>query len=415
MSERWIAIEPLDVLLFRDSKPFTAGESHRARSLFPPNPGTLLGAVRAKIISDELAKKNLEFLDYYNGNSQLQALIAEVGSPTGKGNLKLKGPLLAAADGQGAVQVYFPLPRDLMQPEQGEGKNQSMRLLAPLNTMPNDIQSNMPEGLTYLWSTEGGEAPEGVSYLNAQMLKDYLLGRQTVKQHSERLHDYEPRVGVRLQREQRTIQQGQLYQIEFVRLEKSTRLLVHIEMTDEKLLAPGGLIVLGGERRGAHYQNQQVNHLQGMEDLVETMKAALVKDILAKKRFKLYLATPAIFRHGKYGWLPNWHWTDGMIGEYAGVQIKLISAAIGKPIAIGGWDLQKRGAKVMSKAVPAGSVYYFEITEDSSSEAQIEALVADLHFHCISEDGSEAGMGLAFVGLWGDAVVREIPNDQEGD
>lgn len=404
MGERWIVIDPLDVLLFRDSKPFTAGESHRARSLFPPNPSTFLGAIRAKIINDKLAEQNLEFGSYYNGDGKLKDLIAEVGAPDGKGALKLKGPFLVSPNGNNVFKIHFPLPRDLMQPESRLGGSKPMNPLAPLEAISPGVHTNMPD-LKYLWSTAGGEAPEGIAYFNALELKRYLCDEPIAsKRSSEQLYDHEPRVGIRLQREQRTAKLGQLYQIEFVRLEKDVRMLLYISMKKDELLESDGLIVLGGEQRGAHFQNEQIDHLTGMEDLIKTMKKRLAAEIAKTEHFKIYLAAPAIFRvdcdEGRklYGWLPSWiNESDDFIGSCAGTEVQLVSAAIGKPISIGGWDLAQRKSKGMRKAVPPGSVYYFKLREGDPQK-----LIDNFHFQCISEDVPGAGMGLAFVGLWND-------------
>jgi CRISPR-associated protein Cmr3 len=43
----WYAIEPLDVLLFRDCKPFSPGEGSWAKGLFPPMPITVFQALRS--------------------------------------------------------------------------------------------------------------------------------------------------------------------------------------------------------------------------------------------------------------------------------------------------------------------------------------------------------------------------------
>ncbi|MEG4350152.1 type III-B CRISPR module-associated Cmr3 family protein [Microcoleus sp. LAD1_D3] len=52
----WYTITPLDVLLFRDAKPFTPGERAWASSTFPPNGHTIAGALR-KLLGD---KKDLQ-------------------------------------------------------------------------------------------------------------------------------------------------------------------------------------------------------------------------------------------------------------------------------------------------------------------------------------------------------------------
>lgn len=47
----WLFIEPDDVWLFRDGHPFSAGEGHIARCLFPPTPLTLQGALRSSLLA----------------------------------------------------------------------------------------------------------------------------------------------------------------------------------------------------------------------------------------------------------------------------------------------------------------------------------------------------------------------------
>ncbi|NER34257.1 MAG: CRISPR-associated protein [Oscillatoria sp. SIO1A7] len=43
----WYAIEPIDVLLFREAKPFSPGEGSWAKGLFPPLPSTVFQALRS--------------------------------------------------------------------------------------------------------------------------------------------------------------------------------------------------------------------------------------------------------------------------------------------------------------------------------------------------------------------------------
>lgn len=55
----WYTLTPLDVLLFRDAKPFTPGERAWAGSVFPPNGHTLAGALRELIPSKSNENKHL--------------------------------------------------------------------------------------------------------------------------------------------------------------------------------------------------------------------------------------------------------------------------------------------------------------------------------------------------------------------
>jgi CRISPR-associated protein Cmr3 len=62
----WYTITPLDVLLFRDSKPFTPGDGSWAKSLFPPMPITVFQALRSLLdettTKQKIIKHDLEFI-----------------------------------------------------------------------------------------------------------------------------------------------------------------------------------------------------------------------------------------------------------------------------------------------------------------------------------------------------------------
>ena len=44
---KWYSITPIDVLLFRESKPFSPGDGSWAKGLFPPMPITVFHALRS--------------------------------------------------------------------------------------------------------------------------------------------------------------------------------------------------------------------------------------------------------------------------------------------------------------------------------------------------------------------------------
>ncbi len=65
----WYEIEPLDVLLFRESKPFSPGEGSWAKGIFPPLPSTVFQALRSALPATGKEKKdksrNLDFLGVF--------------------------------------------------------------------------------------------------------------------------------------------------------------------------------------------------------------------------------------------------------------------------------------------------------------------------------------------------------------
>ncbi|MCS6846435.1 MAG: type III-B CRISPR module-associated Cmr3 family protein, partial [Anaerolineae bacterium] len=59
MTTMALFLSPVDVWLFRDGRPFDAGDDHYARSLFPPYPSVIQGAIR----SHHLVVKGVDLRD----------------------------------------------------------------------------------------------------------------------------------------------------------------------------------------------------------------------------------------------------------------------------------------------------------------------------------------------------------------
>src|SRR5690606_5208459 len=77
-------LEPVDVWLFRDGRPFDALSDHRAESIFPPYPTVMQGAIR----SHHLVVKGVDLSDR-------AAIEAAVGTATDFKGLRLRGPFIA--------------------------------------------------------------------------------------------------------------------------------------------------------------------------------------------------------------------------------------------------------------------------------------------------------------------------------
>lgn len=88
----WFRITPLDVLLFREAKPFSPGEGSWAKGLFPPMPITVFQAMRS-------------LLDYRECDRRLSHTEwSEVR------NLTFLGPFLQDPTGN----LWFATPKDLI-------------------------------------------------------------------------------------------------------------------------------------------------------------------------------------------------------------------------------------------------------------------------------------------------------------
>ncbi len=351
-----LVIEALDPLFFRDGRPFTMGENDWGGSIFPPPPGVFYGALRALYFShhpEELALANSE----KDPTRELRVnlfywLVGETRIPAFPLPLECVGLeesqclVRRPARAEGMVSNH-PLPLVLEAPVWGE------KTFSP--------EKNLIDHFTlaaYL---------RGETVLTAQPLSDYLVG--------------EPKVGIGRDRSTLGAEEHKLYRITMNRL-KNLALAVCYEGIE---IPPSGFLRLGGEGRVATYtldSGEELEVLRVREDQVPETRF-----------FKLYLVTPAFFENG---WLPGWlHCEDGDIrGRYKNLELRLLAAAVGRPLPLGGFSMRPPAPKVMRRAVPAGSVYYFEIVRGRMAE-----VVRLFHARSVSEYRAEEGFGIAFVGV----------------
>src|SRR5579864_6784727 len=109
-----IFIEPTEPLLFRTGRPFDAGESNFAESIFPPTPETLQGALRAMIATHWSHK--LSLAQAFNDPS----LTSLIGDRNGYGRFRITGMALGQYNLKTPEKVerLFPPPAHIMQDEE---------------------------------------------------------------------------------------------------------------------------------------------------------------------------------------------------------------------------------------------------------------------------------------------------------
>lgn len=369
MSMTSVFIEPSDVWLFRDGRPFAANDQSRAASIFPPTPRTLQGVIR----SARLAQSGEPF-DFTKWSD---ALKAEIGQPDNFGALQMRGPLLAKQKADGTLERYFPLPADIVKLTSG------WHTLSPQNTV---MHTNWPTGLRPLLPDADSEQVKFEhGWLDETSLLTYLSkGQSGVNEpiNSEELFQREPRLGIGIDSRAKSTVEGMLYQVEFVRLRENVGLLV--EFSGINLVLPGALQI-GGEGRAARYATSPSG--------IGLDRAQRLAGNSTPLRFKTYLATPTFFGQG---WLPCAIDPQTLSGKWRNIELKLIAAALHKPQSIGGRDIARRDAqRPMKRAVAAGSVYFWE------TSASTQDVFAAFDGQCVS-DGPDAqiGFGLCYTGGW---------------
>jgi CRISPR-associated protein Cmr3 len=372
MDKTPIFFEPSDVWLFRDARPFAAGEQGRATSLFPPTPRTVQGALRSARLG-----QSGETFDYHHWSEALQA---EIGQPHNFGALRLRGPLLARRAPTGQLQRFFPVPQDVTDCKSG------WQILTP-QSWP-EAKANWKANLLPLLPPSG-EEPK--AFRSGWICEDTLLGYLKGNvcglhvHRQEKLFVRESRFGVQIDSRPKRPTEGRLYQIEFMRLLEGCGVLVEVSGL---ALQSSGLLQIGGEARAGSYTTVTTPFDLATDGRVADQPS----------RFKLYFATPAVFTKG---WLPqalDLQADGGYSGNWRGVDVKLLAAAISRAQPIGGRDISQHDQqRVIQRAVPAGSVYHFEI---SGSGVSGQDLLSAFDGQCVSDVDPEIGFGLCYVGGW---------------
>lgn len=375
-----------DTFFFRDGRPFTKGEQSEGHSIFPPLPSTLLGALRTAYIAEYG-----DLSSFYDGDMK-----NSIGTPKSLGSMCLKGVFLADTQ-QG---VYYPIPLDLAGKTCENDEKLYVLKVRPQNS---DFISNSIPILTHHLVWEGTEdvEVETEGKLHRIDMMEYLLNKQNeyfFRHHKDFVQD-EPKTGIQRDNKSSASDDGMLYRINMSRFQnrffnlKQKKALSELGFIVDyqcKLnLLEQGLLKLGGEGKSFTYKQSCSNPdpLATEENMV-----ALKEAIRSTCVFKLYFATPAIFNQG---WLPDWIDKNTFNVQYESLSLELITAAVGKPISIGGWNMKDNVPKPTRKAVPAGSVYYFKI----SKEQCIDTILDTFHYRNISDFQAAEGYGLCFVGV----------------
>jgi CRISPR-associated protein Cmr3 len=374
-----IYLEPQDVLFLRDGTPFgVVGAQHPAPSIFPPNPSTFYGALRAAIIQ----RNGLTFQAFSAGAIADAALRAVVGDPANFGSLAVTGIALVRRPREEAkVEWLLPAPADLVEDREAGQR----RLLRPVSGT-DEAGANFPHPRLE-WPAPGGDweatAPVRTAggYLEGRNLEQYLCGETPAEMvNQENVVRREWRIGIGRERS-KTTTEGRLFQMEYIRLREELGFLVEVQGEDGKL--PGqGWLRLGGDGRAVTYRRVEKEMHYPME--------AVAESVATRRQFRVVLLTPAVF---KKGWLPDFVEAPTLEGSLAGLKVRLLSAALPHRRAISGWDIQKRYHKPLRYAVPAGAVYFCEILD---ANPDIQAWLSE-PIKRLMPDNPE-GFGLGIIG-----------------
>lgn len=389
-----LLIEPLDVLFFRDARPFSAGDQGRSQL---PMPQTFAGMVKTHLMriaglsSGDTHGNHPRSLPperrHWWGNVCCRGpWLCTLEKGTGDEPSTLDGPLLAA-------------PADLVR--LGKSADAPLGRLRPLAEAPPGWQPPEREPrLLPLWHS-GAEAvkPAG-GFLDVDGLRTYLAGEVPNTEHlhpADALFGREPRTGIGVDAATGTAEDARIYSVSLLRLRPGVAFYAEVDLPDTAPDAasvfPNGGVLLpwGGEGRRVRV------HAVDPFDWAALCPAA-TGDEDNDRRLLTLMATPGLFANRAQGWKPEPRGT-------------LIAASVPKPTPVSGWDLAGRAAengdaneitgagghpRATRWAIPAGAVYLWRRGTHSTSPAPEPGLLG------LSEKPmhAAAGWGLALPGRW---------------
>jgi len=376
-----LSLEASDTWFFRESKPHDAIGVTQLGSVFPPPAPTVLGAVTT-LIGDLL---DVDWRARADGQPQqsgdlFEQLIGTVASP---GQLKLDW-ILPALNGD----PLYPVPFDLLLSVTTKNTVR-LKVGAPVScdlgvvALPS-LPKNAPADAKPIeghWLTQKG-------------FQQYLSGIAPTRDHvvsNTQLFSEEARLGIGRNNAKGTVIEGLLYQTQHLRLAPEfslqcgfSGLPVNIVNT---LKSSSHTVRIGGEGRPAF-----VNHLPQSKIDLPTPK-------INSEHFVLTLISHLQATDSKTPWLPDGFEPfvndEGLTqwrGTLLGIGITIESAAVGKQVREGGWDMQRHEPKPVMSYIPAGTSYFCTLTE----KAQIAEL-PKLHLTHLSPK-RHLGHGLVVIG-----------------
>ncbi len=344
-------LEPLDVLFFRDGRPF--GQADRAQGHPFPMPQTFAGAVTTALL-ETLALKNVTAAQILRSNdksvdtlgilAQLQLL-----------QLRFRGlwPARRHASDSNNLQLLLPTPTFLHRAAKQDTDEPTLHPLQPC-TIPLPGWEQSPRWPPVLLQplradVDAATEPAG-GWLSLEGWKQLIQGTVPDGSHWVRDSDivrWDYRTGVGIEPGTYAASEGMIYAVRFLALgnpvSSENDIVFYGEVEAPSVLVDAlqsiASLALGGEARRVRVS---------WREAIQWPQANPPRN--GQVPF-VALITPGIFQEG---WVPQV------------LKDKVMAAAVAEPLAVSGWDLARAGPKPLRWAAPAGSTLFLKTPLDPS-------------------------------------------------
>jgi hypothetical protein len=395
-------VRPLDVAFFGPPDAQSAGDTHYARSLFPPPPRTFQGLVRSRLLA---AAELRHGLDSKEGRQERADL---VGTPDAlPAGWQIEGPIPACKPVQGDRRMAKPLVPWLPAPAflfRAPGRSKPLR--ATLISVAEDDHAmggvagaNRPFG-PHVIATRGfvGNEPLG-DWIDAQNLLWALSGegRWDAEGHRDLppMVTRELRVGLALERDTRRAEDRMLYAVDQLRFDGEGGFIGGLSFSGSLRGLSEAVLSSGTAPFGRWHR---LAALEPVPDLVEPWSKVVNGEHLPREpeedaRFWMVSVTPWRLEPGDEAMRPAIH------GVRGADPIQILGSVLGKALTLGGYSMAERRARPNQTYVPAGSAWLFSIP--GVSKQRRGEIVRDLNgAHCLGpREESRMGFGRVLVGI----------------
>jgi len=386
-------LEPLDVLFFRDGRPFAA--AMRGSSGLPL-PQTTAGAIWASILQTvgcdfnrvrEAYRKAAEdrCLSPEEYQEVWRASLLKAGAPEWFFEIQIRGPWLIRQRGRDQHrdpnqksdpahwELLFPVPATVYSFKKSKEGRAEIWLGKPLSsdrTLPGWKPPR--EGLRPIWvqTREDVEPREG--YFTVSGMEKFLQGKES-KDFQENdfarpseLFDFDSRTGIAIHPDRLTTEEHQIYAADFLALKEGVAFYVELDLPSEAQPTWETVTFL---RWGGEGKQVAVNHCSKPMEFPRASPQNGQKPLFV-------LTTPGLF---KEGWYPRC------------LARELVAVVVPGELAVSGWDLARKGPKPTRFAAKAGSVYFLERLPENLPDT-------------LSDDlgDQQQGWGCFLQGVWND-------------
>lgn len=355
----WI-LDAIDPLFFGDGRPVGSGEVN-SRTLPPPQ--VVAGLARTRQGLDS------------NG--------AWIADPEEAKRIAVQGPFPALLSQDGSIEDWlFPKPADALL------LDQALRRLVPLDLAAWGLRSNLPDAVLApvgLAALDPSKPSPMAAFWRWSEMERWLSSPDAPGEiHGIAAPPVETRLHIAIDPTTGRALDGALFSTAGRRM-----IIKDTENTKNKAIGIGlrtsatireGAAPAGGERRMVRWH-------QANKPLPEAPEAVLKS--AEEGAVRVVLMTPAIFQHG---WRPE-RLFDAPQGS------ELVSASVGRPEVVSGWDLAIKKARPTRRCTPAGSVYFLRLG-GAPAERRAWAEAAWLQPRADYDNDRLDGYGSLLLGTW---------------